>query len=236
MTEKSSEFAAASGAGYELQMGRFSRLLAPEFLDFAEVSDGGRILDAGCGTGALTGEIGRRTSSARVVAVDISSAYVEHAMRSNQDSRISFEVADLAELPFPDSHFDQVFSQLVLDFVPETPRALNEIKRVLRPGGRFSAAVWDARGGLVFNRFFLDTAAVLDEEAAKLRNKNFTRPLRRPGHLKQVALSAGFVNIRAGELMIRTKFTTFDDYWAPFEGKDGPIPAYLSQRPADLRA
>lgn len=236
MSKKSTDFAASSGAGYELQMGRFSRLLAPEFLDFAEVSDGGRILDAGCGTGALTSEIGRRTTSARVVAVDISSAYVEHAMRRNWDPRISFEVADLTALPFPDSHFDQVISQLVLDFVPDTPRVFNEIKRVLRPGGRFSGAVWDARGGLVFNRFFLDTAAVLDDEAATLRDKNFTRPLRRPGDLKQAALSAGFLDIRAGELMIRTKFTNFDDYWAPFEGKDGPIPAYLSQRPADLKS
>ncbi|MHC4996704.1 MAG: class I SAM-dependent methyltransferase, partial [Planctomycetota bacterium] len=148
MSTKSTDFAAASGDGYELQMGRFSRLLAPRFLDFVQPADDGRILDAGCGTGALTAEINRRTSTARVIAVDISEAYVEHASRTIVDSRVSFEVADLTALPFPDLHFDQVFSQLVLDFVPDTDSAFREIKRVLKPGGRFAAAVWDARGGL----------------------------------------------------------------------------------------
>lgn len=236
MNEKSTDFATASGAGYELQMGRFSRLLAPGFLEFFEIADDGQILDAGCGTGSLAAEMQRRTSRAHIVGVDISSAYVEHARQNISDTRMAFDVADLTKLPFPDSHFGQVCSLLVLDFVPDTERAFSELFRVLRPGGRFGAAVWDARGGLVFNRMFLDTAAVLDEEAEALRKKNFTRPLRQPGQLTQVALSTGFSDIRAGEIMIRTEFASFDDYWAPFDGKDGPIPAYLSKRPADLKA
>jgi len=134
-----------------------------------------------------------------------------------------------------DAHFDQIFSQLALDFVPDTAGAFAELRRVLKPGGTFSAAVWDARGGLVFNRLFLDTAAVLDGDAALLRDKNFTRPLRRPGDLSGAARSAGFSEVRETELAVRTEFASFDDYWAPFDGMDGPIPAYLAKRPPQLK-
>lgn len=234
--EKSTDFATESGSGYELQMGRFSRLLAPKFLMFSELDDDGLILDAGCGTGSLTSELLRRTTQARVMGVDISSSYIEHARKNISDQRAEFEAADLTKLAFPDAHFGQVFSQLVLDFVPDTKRALDELFRVLKPGGRFAATVWDARGGLVFNRMFLDTAAVLDEEAEALRKKNFTRPLRQPGQFAQVTSSMGFSNIFVGEVAIRTDFECFEDYWAPFDGKDGPIPNYFSKRPDSLKA
>ena len=76
MEPKSSDFAAASGNGYELQMGRFSRLLAPKFLDQIKFEDSRHILDAGCGTGALTSEILRRTEAANIVGIDISEAKI----------------------------------------------------------------------------------------------------------------------------------------------------------------
>ncbi|WP_204325864.1 class I SAM-dependent methyltransferase [Sulfitobacter sediminilitoris] len=217
-------------------MGRFSRLLAPNFLAFAQIGDNGPILDAGCGTGSLTRELLKRTSQAVIYGVDISSAYVEYCQQNISDRRANFDVEDLTKLPFADCYFGQAYSQLVLDFVPDTDRAFKELFRVLKPGGRFAAAVWDARGGLVFNRMFLDTAAVFDEEAEALRKKNFTRPLRQPGQLMQIASSTGFSDIQAGELLIRTEFKSFDDYWAPFDGSDGPIPAYFSNRPSDLKA
>ena len=236
MTSNSSDFAAESGDGYELQMGRFSRRLAPRFLDFAGTDDAGVVLDAGCGTGALSVELLHRTGQARIVGVDISAAYVAHAESSVSDRRISFKVADLTALPFADRSFDQVVSQLVLDFVPDTTAALMELQRVSKPGGLLACAVWDARGGLVFNRLFLDTAAVLDPAADGLRGKNCTRPLRRPGQLEEAITSLGFSHVQVGEIAIRTDFESFDDYWSPFDGRDGPIPAYLSTRPPELKA
>jgi len=231
----SSDFSAASGNGYELQMGRFSRLLAPKFLDFIDFKDSENILDAGCGTGALTSEILCRTKNAKIFGIDISEAYVEFAARKVMDPRVSFKAADLNALPMPDETFDQVVSQLVLDFVPNTTVALSEISRVLKPGGRLAVAVWDARGGLVFNRFFLDTAAMLDPEANELRKKNYTRPLRRPGHLEKALNSTGFTKTQCGEVHIRTEFASFEDYWSPFDGTDGPIPSYLSKQNAELK-
>jgi ubiquinone/menaquinone biosynthesis C-methylase UbiE len=235
LKSKSSDFSAASGSGYELQMGRFSRLLAPKFLDLIELEDSGKILDAGCGTGALTSEILRRTETANITGIDISEAYVEYAAREISDPRVSFEVADMNALPMPDETFDHIVSQLALNFVPNTSVAIYELSRILKPGGRLAAAIWDVRGGLVFNRLFLDTAAMLDPEANELRKKNFTRPLTRPGHLEDALKSAGFAEILIDETHIRTEFASFEDYWRPFDGKDGPIPSYLSKRPAELK-
>jgi len=235
LESSSSDFSAASGNGYELQMGRFSRILAPKFLDLIKFEDCSNILDAGCGTGALTSEILRRTEVANIVGIDISEAYVEFASREISNPRVSFEAADLNALPMQNETFDQVVSQLVLDFVPNTNLAISELSRVLKPGGRLAVAVWDARGGLVFNRFFLDTAAMLDPDANELRKKNFTRPLRRPGNLEDAFTSAGFFEVQTGEIHIRTEFASFEDYWSPFDGTDGPIPSYLSKRTSALK-
>ena len=118
MAQSSSTFAAASGDGYELQMGRFSRLLANQFLDFAGLIDAGRVLDAGCGTGALSAELLRRTERAQVVGIDFSPVYVAHASESTKNPRAAFEIGDLTSLSFADDSFEQVYSQLVLQFVP----------------------------------------------------------------------------------------------------------------------
>ena len=88
----------------------------------------------------------------------------------------------------------------------------------------------------MFNRLFLDTASVLDDEADTLRKAICTRPLRRPKRLENAMQSAGFTNVRSGELVIRTVFDSFEDYWAPFDGTDGPIPSYFAKRPARLKA
>ena len=130
MARQSSTFPSASAEDYELQMGRWSRLLAGKFLDFAGIADHGKTLDAGCGTGALSAEILCRTQNLAVVGVDISPAYIEHAKATNSDPRLAFEVGDLTSLTHADGAFDQVYSQLVLQFVPETEKVLQELVRV----------------------------------------------------------------------------------------------------------
>lgn len=112
---------------------------------------------------------------------------------------------------------------------------MSELFRVTKPGGSVSAAVWDARGGLTFNRFFLDTAAMIDPAADALRKRTFTRPLTRPGELSRAWDAAGFVDRRAGDVTFRTDFASFEDYWAPFDGDDGPIPAYLQSITLGIR-
>ena len=222
----SSTFAAATGEGYELQMGRWSRLLAEPFLDFCGCAEGESILDAGCGTGSLSSALAQRGNMS-IVGVDLSSEYIDYARSRNRNPQVKFKVADVCALPFDDACFDRVVSLLVLHFVPQTAKAIREMRRVARPGATVAAAVWDARGGFVANRIFFDTAAAVNEKGNARRARNYTRPMTRPGELPAAWHAAGFNNIRQTLLSIRMEFASFEDYWAPYVGKDGPGAEYV---------
>lgn len=230
----SSTFVAADGDGYELQMGRWSRRLCEPFLDFTGTATGEDILDVGCGTGCLAQALVRRCQFRQLRGIDFSPVYVAHATRHNADPRITFEVGDACALDLPNHSFDRVLSLLVLHFVPNTERAIAEMLRVARPGAVVAAAVWDARGGFVANRIFFDTAAALDPNATERRARNYTRPMTRPGELGNAWRAAGFQQVSEIMLSIRMEFTSFEDYWAPYEGKDGPGAEYMATlAPAD---
>jgi ubiquinone/menaquinone biosynthesis C-methylase UbiE len=224
----SSTFNASSGDGYEQLMGRWSRRLAVPFLAFAGLARGERVLDVGCGTGSLTFLLAQRPELEAITGIDYAAPYIEHASRRNSDPRVTFRVGDATALPFPDASFDRVLSLLMLHFVAQPERAVAELRRVARPGATVAAAVWDARGGFVANRLFHDTAAALDPEAAARRARNFTRPMTRPGDLATAWRQAGFADIATTELAIRMEFASFDDYWAPYLGKDGPGADYIA--------
>jgi len=224
----SSTFLATQGDAYERVMGRWSRQLALPFLDFVGTAEGDRVLDIGCGTGHLTFAVARRSGSGELRGVDVAQPYIEHAKRHNQDARIVFEVADACALPYPDRSFDRVLSLLVLHFVPQAEQAIAEMRRVAKPGGVVGAAVWDARGGFVANRIFFDTAAALDPDAKERRARNYTRPMTRPGELQKAWRSAGFKDVVETTLMLRMEFASFSDYWAPYEGSEGPAAEYVA--------
>lgn len=231
----SSTFAAADGDGYELQMGRWSQRLAEPFLDFVSTEPGETVLDVGCGTGRLAFALAQRCQIKQLRGIDFSPAYIEHAKRKNHDPRIVFEVGDACALDFPDHTFDRVLSLLMLHFVPRADQAVSEMRRVARPGSVVGAVVWDARGGFVANRIFFDTAAALDPKANERRGRNYTRPMTRPGELANAWSVAGFKNVIEAPLAIRMEFASFDDYWAPYLGKDGPAAEYIATLGDDER-
>jgi SAM-dependent methyltransferase len=202
----SSTFKAGSGQGYDRMMGRWSARLAEVFLDFSGCADGEDILDAGCGTGSLTSALSRRINARSIAGVDFSPIYVDYASQAIRDPRVTFKVGDICALSFADGSFDRVLSLLVLHFVPQSERAVTELRRVARPGAAVAAAVWDVRGGFVANRMFYDTAAAFDDEGRKRRAHNYTRPMTRPGELTAAWRAAGFVDVRDTALHIRMEF------------------------------
>ena len=223
----SSTFNASDGDGYELQIGRWSRRLAPLFIEFAGVRAGAKVLDVGSGTGVLSSALAEYPTIGAVHGIDFSPAYVAHAVQRNRNPRMQFQVGDACALEFADASFDHTLSMLVLQFVPRFDTAISEMRRVTRPGGTVAGAVWDTRGGFVSYRMFFDTAAMVDPAAEQRRRRVYIRPLSRPGELKTAWQKAGLQDVTQDMRTIRMDFSCFADYWAPNEGKEGPIADYV---------
>jgi SAM-dependent methyltransferase len=207
-----------SAEAYEQLMGRWSRRLAPQLLRFGGLAEGERVLDVGSGTGSLTFAASQIAEVMRVVGIDRAEAYVAFARARNTDPRISFETADACSLPFDDRSFDRAFSMLVLQFIPDATRAVAEMRRVVRPGGTVTAAVWDDFTGLPHIRLLIDIARVLDPAF----DWPLLRPLTGPGELAGLWRELGLLDVEQTSLMIRMEFASFDDYWLPFTKGEGP--------------
>jgi SAM-dependent methyltransferase len=130
-------------------------------------------------------------------------------------------------LPFYDGTFAATLAQLVLTFVPDPRQVLAEMVRVTRLGGVVATAVWDFCGGLVYQRLFWDTAALLDMSAAHARDRLFSHPLSQPDGLAELWKSAGLTDVEIGSLTIRMDYQSFDDYWEPLRGGQGPVGAFV---------
>lgn len=223
-----STFVAASGEGYELQMGRWSALLAPKFVSFAGITRAQAVLDVGCGTGSLSFCLQQNPDIVSVVGLDCSPAYIEYSSRMTCDPRLTFRLGDARELSFSDNSFDHSLSMLMLQFIPQAELAIREMRRVTRTGGTVAATTWDTRGGFVAFRMVLDAAAMLDGRAHEFRARAYTRPLSRPGELTKAWHDAGLVEVTQSMLTIRMEFSSFADFWEPAEGQDGPVAEYVA--------
>ena len=129
---------------YDRFMGRYSTQLAAQMADLAGIEAGQRVLDVGCGPGALTTELVARVGAESVSAVDPSQQFVEAARERHPGVDVRRSAAE--ELPFPDATFDAAIAQLVVHFMADPGRGLAEMVRVTRPGGAVAACVWDHAG------------------------------------------------------------------------------------------
>jgi ubiquinone/menaquinone biosynthesis C-methylase UbiE len=118
-----------------------------ELVDLARLSDGDDVLDLGCGTGSLALAAKRRVGAGQVHGIDPSAEMIDAARRKARRRRldVSFEVGIAQELRLADASVDAVLATLVLHHLPHDAlvQSLREVKRVLRPGGRFLAVDLD---------------------------------------------------------------------------------------------
>ena len=215
-------FAVAADA-YDRFMGRYSIPLAPSFADLAGVSPGERVLDVGCGPGALTTELVGRLGPAAVTAVDPSEPFVEAARERHPDVHV--EQASAENLPFEDDAFDVALAQLVVHFMSDPVAGLREMSRVTREGGTVGACVWDhaagGRGPLVV---FWQAAHELEPGLSDESNLAGARE----GHLAELFDAAGLHAIEDTTLEVRVEHETFEDWWEPFTLGVGPAGAFAA--------
>jgi len=219
----------------ERYVGRWSRLVAREFVAWLQVPPGSRWLDVGCGSGALTETALAEAEPESIEGVDTSEAFVAYAASRVTDPRASFAVADAQALDRPDAVYDAVASSLVLNFLPDPARGAAEMRRVARPGGVVAGYVWDYAGEMQLMRRFWDAAAELDPEAADLDEGRRMAGCN-PADLEALFSGAGLEEVETRAIDVPTVFADFDDYWSPFEGGQGPAPGYCVSLPPDRRA
>jgi SAM-dependent methyltransferase len=224
---------AVAADSYDRFMGRYSVLLAPQLAALADVAAGQRVLDVGCGPGALTTELVRLVGPSGVTAVDPSESFVAAARERHPGVRV--ERAGAEALPFPDDAFDAALAQLVVHFLADPVAGLREMARVTRAGGVLAACVWDYAGGTSPLSTFWDAARELDPEV----DDESGLPGARAGHLAALFAAAGLRDVEENALEVSIEHPSFEDWWEPFTLGVGPAGAFAAGldpgRQAELR-
>jgi SAM-dependent methyltransferase len=204
-------------------MGRFSEPLAAQFAKLAGVKAGQRVLDVGCGPGALTALLVQRLGGGAVSAIDPSAPFVAAIRARFPDVDVRRGVAE--RLPFAANSFDAALAQLVVHFMTDPVAGLAEMARVTRPAGLVAACVWDHAGGGGPLAAFWQAVHDIDPSAPDEAGL----PGARQGHLAELCEAAGLTDIEPGLLTVRIGFVTFADWWEPFTLGVGPAGAYVAQ-------
>ena len=225
----------ASGDAYEPYVGRWSRLVARQFVAWLGVPPNKDWLDVGSGTGALCEVILAAASPRQVTGVDPSDGFVSFARHKVTDARATFQIGDAQKLPVADGSFDATVAGLVINFIPDQRKAVSEMKRATRPRGVVGAYVWDYAGEMQMMRHFWDAAVAMDPGAASLdEGRRF--PVCRPEPLADLFRQTGVDDVRTRPIDVPTTFRNFDDFWTPFLGGQAPAPGYCMSLSEDRRA
>jgi SAM-dependent methyltransferase len=212
---------AVAGRTYDCFMGRYSLGLAERFCDAAGVAPGSTALDVGCGPGALTGALVARLGTNAVFACDPSPSFRDECAARHRGVVVKLGRAE--SIPFETDAVDHAMAQLVLHFVSEPRQAALEMARVVRPGGRVSACVWDFDEGMEMLRGFWDAATSIDpgapDEARTLR-------FGRSGEIAELFGSAGIESIVESTLSVESTYESFDELWNGFLAGVGPAGSY----------
>jgi ubiquinone/menaquinone biosynthesis C-methylase UbiE len=218
-----------AATAYERFMGRWSRRLAKSFAEFAGVGAHDRVLDVGCGTGALAGAILAAHPESVVTGIDPSEVFVESCRAQYPSAR--FLMGDAQQLPFGDQAFDASLACLVLNFVASPRDAVAEMARVTAHNGTIAAAVWDHAEGMTMLRAFWEAAVEVDPSLTAGEKQ----PMLSRDALAQLWDEVQLHDVLLEPLVVDMKFASFNDYWEPFMGGQGPAGAYVASLTPESR-
>jgi SAM-dependent methyltransferase len=223
----------ASAEAYDRLVGRYSSDLAAALITLAGVEPGMRVLDVGCGPGALTAALVERLGPANVSAADPSEPFVE-ACRSRLPA-VEVVVAAAESLPFADGAFDATLSQLVVNFMHDAPTGVREMARVTRPGGIVASCVWDYADKMTLLRAFWDAAREVEPERAGAEDEGVVMRWCGEGELAELWHSAGLRDVRFDSLVVSATYSGFEDLWSPFPLGVAPSGGFCKSLDGDRR-
>lgn len=222
-------------AAYELWMGRWSRLLAPSFVTFADLPRGARLLDVGSGTGALSLVLLENIAGSKVIALEPAEAYVSYCRERISKAGLRFEIGDALDIPFEDDSFEATLSLLILQELPDADLALREMRRVTRPGGLVVASQWDFAKGMPMLALFWDTVLEVAPSEAARKAAQECMVVDYPDEIALQSLwrQTGLVELRTERQKVQMEFASFEDYWRPFFSNVTPTSSYAGRLETD---
>jgi SAM-dependent methyltransferase len=225
----------APAEAYDRFIGRYGPALGVQLNDLAGVRPGMRVLDVGCGPGALTRALHDRVgANGRVAAVEPSEGFA--AACRERVPAADVRVASAEALPFPDGSFDAALSQLVVNFMADAEAGVREMARVTGPGGVVAACVWDYAGGMTLLRAFWDAAREVDLESASRADEGVAMPWCREGDLQVLWRTAGLRDVRGATLDVEAAYDDFHDLWSPLPAGVGPAGAWCASLDPERQA
>jgi len=218
---------------YEVRMGRWSRQLAPLFLEFVGVRDGENVLDVGCGTGSLSATLARVTAASKIVGIDPSKGFIDYARTQIADPRVIFEVGDAQNMPYPDASFDRCMALLAVDWIPDARKAAIEMRRVTKTVGVVATTMWDRSRANELDGCFWDAAETIDPTVKRPSERR--RSYGSAEALSELWNGAGLTDIEVTDLTMSCQFSSFDDLWQRYLTGEGATDAYMEGLSANRR-